>query len=138
MGGGNGSTRTHAVIRGIAVIAKQTREAMLDVLGSDYITMARARGVPARSVIFRHALRPASLKVLTTLGVLITALLTGAILVENVFALPGLGTALLNSAEQHDMPVMVTIVFLFALIVVVLNMILDLSYRWLNPRVGVQ
>jgi peptide/nickel transport system permease protein len=120
---------------GIAAIATQTREAMLETLGSEYVRMARARGISARSVIFRHALRPASLKVITVLGVLAAGFLTGSVFVENVFLLPGLGTQLLDSAEQHDLPVLAAIAAFFALLIVVVNLTIDLVYAWLNPRV---
>jgi peptide/nickel transport system permease protein len=123
---------------GIAIIARQTREAMLDVLGSEYVRMAWARGVPARSIVLRHALRPASLKVLTVLGVLAVNLLAGAVFVEIVFALPGLGTQLLVSAGKDDLQVVQAIAVLFALLIVLINLAIDLAYAWLDPRVEVE
>ena len=89
---------------GVASTAKQTREAMLDVLASEYIRMAWANGIPARSIVFRHALRNASMRVVTVLGVLAVGLLGGTVLVENVFALPGLGSLMVTAATQSRLP----------------------------------
>ena len=123
---------------GIASTAKQTREAMLDVLGSEYIRMARANGLPSRAIIVRHALRNASVRVVTVLGLLAVGLLGGTVLVENVFALPGLGSLMVTSATEHDLPVVAGIAVYFTLIVVAINLLVDLAYAWLNPRVRIQ
>jgi peptide/nickel transport system permease protein len=123
---------------GIAATAKQTREAMLDVLASDYIRMARANGIPRRSVIFRHALRNASIRIVTVLGLQAIGLLGGTVLVENVFALPGLGSLMVTSVTQHDLSVVAGMVVYFTLIVVVINLVVDLAYTWLNPKVRVR
>jgi peptide/nickel transport system permease protein len=123
---------------GIAATAKQTREAMLDVLASEYIRMARANGISPRSIVFRHALRNASLRVVTVLGIQAVGLLGGTVLVENVFALPGLGSLMVTAATQHDLPVVAGMVVYFTLIVVVINLVTDLAYAWLNPRVRIQ
>ena len=123
---------------GIASTAKQTREAMLDVLASEYIRMAWANGVPARTIIFRYALRNASMRVVTVLGLLAVGLLGGTVLVENVFALPGLGSLMVTAATQHDLPVVAGIAVYFTLIVVAINLAVDLTYAWLNPRVRVR
>jgi peptide/nickel transport system permease protein len=120
---------------GIAAVAKQTREAMLDALGSEYIRMARARGVSPQSIVLRHALRPASLKVITVLGVLASGFLAGSVFVEYVFALPGLGLQLLDSAKNHDLPQVEAITLFFTMIIVAVNLLIDLAYVWLNPRV---
>jgi peptide/nickel transport system permease protein len=123
---------------GIAATAKQTREAMLDVLGSEYIRMARANGISGRAIVVRHALRNASVRVVTVLGLQAVGLLGGTVLVENVFALPGLGSLMVNAATQHDLPVVAGMVVYFTLIVVVINLLVDLAYVWLNPRVRVR
>jgi peptide/nickel transport system permease protein len=122
-------------IGGIAGVARQTREAMLDALGSEYIRMARANGVPARSLYFRHALKNASIPVVTQLGLLTVGLLGGTVLVENVFAMQGLGRLVVGATSQHDLPVVQGIAIAFTLIVVVVNLVVDLAYAWLNPRV---
>jgi peptide/nickel transport system permease protein len=120
---------------GIAALAKQTREAMLDVLASEYIRMARANGISSRSVVFRHALRNASLRVVTVIGLIAVSLIGGTVLVENVFALPGLGSLMVTAATQHDLPVVAGMVVYFTLIVVAINLAVDLAYVWLNPKV---
>jgi peptide/nickel transport system permease protein len=123
---------------GIAATAKQTREAMLDVLASEHIRMARANGISVRSVTFKHALRNASMPVVTVLGVMAVGLLGGTVLVENVFALPGLGSLMVTAATQHDLPVVVGMAVYFTLMVVVINLFIDLGYAWLDPRVRVR
>ena len=120
---------------GIAAIAKQTREAMLDVLGSEYIRMARANGISTGSIVFRHALRNASIRVVTVIGLVAVGLLGGTVLAENVFALPGLGSLMVNAGTQHDLPVVAGLVVCFTLVVVAINLLVDLAYLWLNPRV---
>jgi peptide/nickel transport system permease protein len=123
---------------GIAATAKQTRESMLDVLGSEYIRMARANGLSSRSIVLRHALRNASMRVVTVLGLQAVGLLGGTVLVENVFALPGLGSLMVTAATEHDLPVVAGMVVYFTLIVVVINLLVDLAYLWLNPRVRIR
>ena len=120
---------------GIAATAKQTREAMLDVLGSEYIRMAWANGISTGSIVFRHALRNASIRVVTVIGLQAVGLLGGTVLVENVFALPGLGSLMVNAGTQHDLPVVAGLVVYFTLVVVAINLLVDLAYLWLNPRV---
>ena len=117
-------------------IAKQTRDSMLDVIDRDFITALRADGIPERSVIFRHALRNAALPVLTTAGLLFVATLSSSVLVEQVFVLPGLGGLAVGSAGSHDLPVIEGAVLYFAVIVVVVNLLIDLAYGWLDPRTG--
>jgi len=122
-------------LSGIAALAKQTREALLDVLNSEYIRMARANGIRYRSIVFVNALKNSSVRVVTVLGVQAVGLLGGTVVVENVFALPGLGSLAVNSTAQHDLPVIQGIVVYFTLLVVVINLIVDLAYTWLNPKV---
>jgi peptide/nickel transport system permease protein len=123
---------------GIAATAKQTREGMLDVLASEHIRMAWANGIAPRSIVFRHALRNASMRVVTVLGLQAVGLLGGTVLVENVFALPGLGSLMVTAATQHDLPVVAGMVVYFTLIVVAINLVVDLAYVWLNPRVRIR
>lgn len=120
---------------GIAAIAKQTRESMLDALGSEHIRMAWSTGIAPSSIIFRHALRNAALPVVTVLGWLVVSLLGGTVLVESVFALPGLGGLAVTSATQRDIPTVQGVVVSFTVIVVVVNLLVDLMYSWLDPRV---
>lgn len=125
-------------LHAVAVIAKQTRVAMLDVLGSEYIRMARASGISERSINFRHALRNAAPVVVTVLGVEFVILLGGTVFVESVFALPGLGSLAVSTTIQHDLPLVEGIVVYFTVIVIIVNLLIDLMYMWLNPRVRVK
>jgi peptide/nickel transport system permease protein len=120
---------------GIAAIAKQTRSAMLEVLSSNHIQMAWANGASSRSIYFRLALKNAMLPIITVLGVQGVFLLSGSVLVENVFALPGLGSLAVTSASQQDLPMVQGIAVYFTVIVVAFNLLVDLAYSWLNPRV---
>jgi peptide/nickel transport system permease protein len=129
---------TALALAGVAAIAKQTREAMLDVLGSEYITMAWANGVSAISIYGRHALKNAGIRVVTILGLQAVALLGGTIFVENVFALPGLGSLASNATSQRDLPMIQGIVVFYTLMVVIVNLVIDLAYSLLNPKVSAQ
>jgi peptide/nickel transport system permease protein len=123
-------------LSGLTATAKQTREAMLDALGSEYVRMARANGIPRRAILFRHALKNASTRVVTVLGVQAITLLGGTVLVETVFALPGLGGLAVDSSFRHDLPMIQGIAVYFTVIVVVVNLLIDVAYTWLNPRVA--
>lgn len=122
-------------LNGIAAVARQTREAMLESLGSEYVRMARANGISETAIVLRHGLRNAGMRIITMLGIQAVVLLGGTVLVESVFALPGMGGLLVTAATQHDVPVVQGIVVYFTLIVVGVNLVIDLSYAWLDPRV---
>jgi peptide/nickel transport system permease protein len=122
-------------LHAVAAVAKQTREAVVDVLSSEFIRMARANGVSPTSILFRHTLKNAAIRIVTIVGLLAVSLLGGTVLVESVFALPGLGSLAVSSALQHDLPVVQGIVVYFTLLVVAINLLIDLTYTWLNPRV---
>lgn len=126
---------TALAIGGVAAVAKQTREAMLDALASEYIRMARASGIAESSIVFRHALKNAAAPVVTVLGLQAIALLGGTIFVESVFALPGLGGTVATASLQHDLPVVQGVVVYFTIMVVLMNLVVDLLYTSLNPRV---
>jgi peptide/nickel transport system permease protein len=119
----------------VAFIAKQTRDSMAEVMSREFIVMLRARGLSRRSVVLRHALRNAAIPVVTVLGLLLVGLLGGTVLIEDVFAIPGLGQQAVTAAGSHDLPVIVGVAFYFTVIVVIANLLVDLSYRVLNPRV---
>jgi peptide/nickel transport system permease protein len=119
---------------GAAVIAKQTRDGMLDVMSQDYIRALRARGISQRSIVYKHALRNALPNVVTLLGLYVVSLLLGTTLVENVFALQGLGSTAVQATNQHDLPVLEGAALYFTLIVVVTFTIVDLVRVWLNPK----
>lgn len=120
---------------GIAGFARFTREAMLEVLASEHIRMARANGLPKRSIIFRYALKNVGIRVVTLFGLFTIGLLGGTIFVETIFALPGMGSYVVTGALQGDVPVVQGVVVVFTLIIIVVNLIVDLTYTWLDPRV---
>jgi len=122
---------------GVAAIARQTREAMLEALGSEYVRMARATGISRGSILFRHAFRNAALRVVTVLGWIFVGLLGGTVFVESVFGLPGMGGLAVTAATDHDVPLIQGVVVYFTLLVVVVNALIDLLYRWLDPRLRV-
>ena len=118
----------------LASIARITRSSLLDILRADYIRTARAKGIPERLVFRRHALRNAALPVVTMLGLELAQLLTGAVIVETVFAWPGIGRLAIDSVAARDYPVVQATVLLIAAIYVVINVLVDLSYLVLDPR----
>jgi ABC-type dipeptide/oligopeptide/nickel transport system permease component len=120
---------------GAGVLARQTRSGMLEVLGQDFVRTARAKGLPERSVVVKHALKNALIPVVTVLGDQFGRLLGGAILTETVFAWPGLGRYLIESISQRDYPAVQGAILVFAAAVVIVNLMTDLSYVALDPRV---
>jgi len=124
-------------VPGIAVIAKQTRDAMLEVLDRPFIRTLRAAGVPGRSIIGKHALRNAAIPVVTVTGLIFIASLSGTVLVETVFALPGLGGLVVQATSQHDLPLIQGVAVYFTIAVICVNLLVDLTYSWLDPRVRV-
>jgi len=122
---------------GMTGIAKQTRDSMRDTLARDYIDALRADGVPEWRIIARHALRNAAIPVVTMLGTFFVGLLGGTVLVESVFAMPGLGSLAVTATTEHDLPVIVGVAVYFAVGVVVVNLLIDVLYGWLDPRARV-
>jgi len=118
-----------------ATYTRLTRGSMLDVLGEDYIRTARAKGMPERRVIFRHALRAALTPVVTQYGIDVGVLLGGAIITEQVFGMPGLGFTAVQAINQQDLPVVIGVVIVAAAAVVVANIVVDALYAVLDPRV---
>ena len=119
----------------LAVIARQTRSAMLEVLGEDYVRTARAKGMPRRRVIGVHALRNAMIPVVTTIGLQIGVLIAGAILTETIFSWPGIGKWMIDSISRRDYPVVQSGLLLIAGMVMVVNLLVDLTYGLINPRI---
>ncbi len=118
-----------------AFIARITRSAMLDVLGEDYIRTARAKGLRERWVVARHALKNAMLPVVTVIGLQTGFLLAGAILTETIFAWPGMGRWMVNAIVARNFPVVQAGVLVFAFIFVFVNLLVDISYAWFDPRI---
>ncbi|HET7550427.1 MAG TPA: ABC transporter permease [Gemmatimonadaceae bacterium] len=122
--------------RSIAFLARMTRSAMLEVLGSDYVRTARAKGLGARVVIARHALRNALIPVITVLGLDFGYYLTGSILTETIFSWPGLGRYVVNAISRRDLPAIQGTVLFLSVVFVLVNLITDLVYAAADPRVG--
>ncbi|WP_011579414.1 MULTISPECIES: ABC transporter permease subunit [Chelativorans] len=119
----------------LAVIARQTRSAMLEVLGEDYVRTARAKGLPPRRVIGLHALRNALIPVVTTIGLQVGVLMAGAILTETIFSWPGIGKWMVDSVFRRDYAVVQGGLLLIAGIIMVVNLIVDVLYGLINPRI---
>lgn len=118
-----------------AVMARFTRSALIEVLSEDYVRTARAKGLPARQVLSRHALRNALIPVVTMMGLQFGFLLGGSIVVEKVFNWPGMGRLLVDAVEMRDYPVMQNCVLLFSMEFLLINLAVDLLYGWLNPSI---
>ncbi|MGM7698089.1 ABC transporter permease [Microbacterium sp. A84] len=129
---------TALVLGGIASAAQQIRGATIDVLRQDYVRTLRARGLSEGSVIYRHALRNAASPALTVLSLQFIALLGGAVVIERVFAIPGLGSLTVNAALLGDVPILMGIVVVMVVLVVIVNLIIDIAAGWVNPKVRVQ
>ena len=117
-----------------AILARVTRSAMVETLGEDYIRTARAKGLPERTVLWGHALRNALIPVLTILGLQFAFLLAGTIIIENVFYLPGLGRLVFQAITQRDLIVVESVVMLLVAAVILVNLLVDLSYALVDPR----
>ena len=120
----------------MASLTRLMRSSVLEVLGSDYIRTARAKGLSAGPVFFKHALKNALIPVVTLTGLQIGVLLSGAVIVETVFAWPGIGRLIIEAIHTRDYPLVQAAVVLMALLFVVVNQGVDLCYRWLDPRVA--
>lgn len=119
----------------LGLIMRMTRSSMLEVLGQDYVRTARAKGAPFRSVVFRHALRNALLPIMTVIGLQFGALLGGAVVTETVFSWPGVGRLLVDSIFFRDYPVVQGLVLMFGTTFVVINLLVDLLYAYVDPRI---
>jgi peptide/nickel transport system permease protein len=141
--GGLLETMRHLVLPALVVsisplgfVTKMVRASMIDQLDQDYVTFARARGVPYRRVLFVHALRNALIPILTAAGLLFVGLLTGTVFVETVFGLPGMGRLLVTAVQFNDFPVMQGVVLFVAAWIVLLNLVIDALYTVADPRVA--
>ncbi len=119
----------------MAMLARMTRASMVEVLGEDYVRTARAKGVPEGRVMFVHALRNALLPVITVAGLQFGSLLSGAIIIENVFSRPGLGATLVDAIKERNYPVVQGAVLVIAAIYVAVNVLVDLAYGLADPRI---
>ncbi len=121
-----------------AILSRMTRASLLERLGEDYLTVARAKGLPEWKVILKHALRNALIPIITVMGLQIGALLSGAIITENVFSWPGIGTLLINAIEARDYPLVQGCILFISLSYVFVNLLTDLFYGWADPRIRVK
>ena len=117
-----------------AILSRVTRSALLETLGEDYIRTARAKGLSRRSTIWKHALRNAMIPVLTILGLQFAYLLAGTIIIENVFYLPGLGRLVFQAISLRDLIVVESVVMMLVGTIIVINLLVDLAYLWVDPR----
>jgi peptide/nickel transport system permease protein/oligopeptide transport system permease protein len=122
--------------RSVAFLARMTRSAMLEVLGSDYVRTARAKGLRERAVLLRHALRNALIPVLTVLGLDFGYYLTGSILTETIFSWPGIGRYVVNAIARRDLPAITGSVLFLSVVFLVVNLLTDLAYAKADPRVA--
>jgi len=118
-----------------ASLTRLTRSAMLDVINSDFVTMARAKGLPRRTVIFKHALRNALIPVVTILGVRVGVLISGSVIVETIFAWPGVGRLIIQAINVSDFPVVQAAITLTATSIVLANFLTDIVYMFIDPRI---
>lgn len=118
-----------------ALVMRLTRSSLLEVLRQDYIRAARAKGLRERSVVFRHALKGAMIPVVTIVGLQLSVLLGGSVIAEQVFSLPWMGRSMLGAISKRDYPLVQSYVLLFSVIYVVMNLIVDLLYGYLDPRI---
>ncbi|MGQ0569484.1 MAG: ABC transporter permease [Armatimonadota bacterium] len=118
-----------------ALIARMTRSTMLEVLNQDYVRTARAKGAEPRSVVYRHALKNAMVPILTVIGLSVAGLLGGATVAETVFAIPGVGLMVVNAVSRRDYPIIQGVLLLAAVVNVAINLLLDLAYLLVDPRI---
>lgn len=122
-------------IGSIGGVAQQVRGSMIDVLGRDYVRTLRSRGLPARRIVYRHVLRNAAGPALSILGLMFVILLGGAVIVEQLFSIPGLGPLALTSTSKGDLPIVLGIVIVTGIIVTLVNTLVDIAQAWVNPKV---
>lgn len=142
VGNGFASWLQHLILPAIAIaaisvaeVARQSRASMVDTLGKDFIRTTRAKGLRRKQVIGKHALKVAGAPIATVLGLQVSRILAGAVTVEFVFGLPGLGTLAVNSVFSRDIPLILGIVMIMAVAIVLINLIVDMAYGYFNPRV---
>jgi oligopeptide transport system permease protein len=118
-----------------AYIARLTRGSMIEVLNSNFIRTARAKGLPENVVIRRHALKPALLPVISFMGPAIAGMISGSVVIERIFSIPGLGSYLVQGALNRDYTLVMGVVIYYGVLIIVLNFVVDLIYAWLNPKI---
>ncbi len=119
----------------IAYISRLTRGSMIEVLRSNYIRTAKAQGLPARKILIRHALKPALLPVVSYLGPATAAIITGSVVIEQIFGIPGLGRFFVQGALNRDYTLVMGVVVFYGVLIIAFNLLVDLAYAWLDPKV---
>ncbi|MSQ99348.1 MAG: oligopeptide ABC transporter permease OppB [Xanthomonadales bacterium] len=119
----------------IAYIARLTRGSMIEVLHSNYIRTARAKGLPERIVLGRHAMKPALLPVISYMGPATAGLITGSVVIERIYSIPGLGSYFVQGALNRDYTLVMGVVIFYGVIIILMNFIVDMLYAWLNPKI---
>jgi peptide/nickel transport system permease protein len=119
----------------VAGLMRLTRSSMLDVLGSEYVKLARIKGLPERTVIWKHALRNALIAPLTAAGAIFAGLITGAVILETVFAWPGVGRLLVTAVSGRDFPVVQGVTMMVAVVTLLINLLVDIAYAYVDPRI---
>lgn len=119
----------------IAYLSRLTRGSMIEVLRSNYIRTAQAQGLPTRTIILRHALKPALMPVVSYLGPATAAVITGSVVIEQIFSIPGLGRYFVQGALNRDYTLVMGVVVFYGVLIIVANFFVDIVYRWLDPRV---
>jgi len=127
-----------ATVLGLAIaayLARMTRSGLLEIIREDYIRTARAKGLREPAVVLKHALRNASLPIITLSGVLFGLLLSGTVVVEQAFNIPGLGKAMVEAFVTLDYAVIQNLVLLYSVVFIAINLLIDVSYAWIDPRI---
>ena len=122
----------------LAYITRLTRSSMLDVLGQDYIRTAKAKGVSGKRIIFGHALKNSLIPVLTYLGPMLAYIVTGSLVVEQIFAVPGIGRAFVSSITNRDYPMIMGTTIILAALIVIMNLVTDILYKVVDPRITLE
>ena len=142
---GNGATAEGLILPIItlslypmAYITRLTRSSMLDVLGQDYIRTAKAKGVSSGKIIFGHALKNSLIPVITYFGPMLAYIVTGSLVVEKIFAVPGIGRAFVNSITNRDYPLVMGTTIVLAVLIVVMNLLSDILYKIVDPRINLE
>jgi oligopeptide transport system permease protein len=122
----------------IAYLSRLTRGSMIEVLRSNFIRTARAQGLPTAQIVLRHALKPALLPVVSYLGPATAAVLTGSVVVEQIFSVPGLGRFFVTGALNRDYTLVMGVVVFYGVLIIAFNFLVDLAYAWLDPKVKLE
>jgi peptide/nickel transport system permease protein len=122
----------------IGIIARMTRASILEILTENYIIAGRAKGLPEKTVILRYALRNAAIPIVTVIGLQLGILMGGAVLTETVFSWPGVGRYAIEAVDNKDYPAIMGFAITYSFIYAVINMIIDLTYAWLNPKISIR